>query len=195
MLRVGGQEAQSCEFVNGGILEQTQFRVSNTSPGYDLHIYLDPLARIGHLLVRLGLICFFLLRRWEQPQLAHHPKQALRTAGIAPLPQPVPQLHHAQTGIAAAHILDQLQLRLRVLVWVAVGPTGLAGQGLDRSIPASLPEVDVGPALVVLPAGTADAVFLCVFHQGLPICHVLCYTLAHEGFGLLSCGCCSQLQL
>lgn len=54
------------------------------------------------------------------------------------------------------------------------------------TVPALLPEVDVRPALVVLPAGAADAVLLCVLHQGLPICHVLCYTLAHEEYGLLS---------
>ena len=49
--------------------------------------------------------------------------------------------------------------------------------------PAGLPEVDVRPAFVILPAGTADAVFFRVLHQGLPICHVLCYTFAHEGYG------------
>ena len=52
-----------------------------------------------------------------------------------------------------------------------------------------------GCALVVLSAGTADAVFLRVLHQGLPIRHVLCYTLAHEGYGPLSSSCCLQLQL
>lgn len=40
-----------------------------------------------------------------------------------------------------------------------------------------------GAALVVLPAGT---VFLRVLHQGLSVCHVLRYTLAHEGYDLLS---------
>ena len=71
-----------------------------------------------------------------------------------------------------------------MLVGVTVGPPGLAGQGCRSSIPAGLPEVDVRPALVVLSAGPADAVFLRIFHWGLPICHVLCYTLAHEGYGL-----------
>ena len=95
----------------------------------------------------------------------------------------------------AAHIPDQLQLRFCVLVWRAVGPPGLADQGFCSTIPASPPEVDIRPALVKLPAGTADAVFLRVLHQGLPVCHVLCYTLAHEGYGPLSSSCCLQLQL
>ena len=44
--------------------------------------------------------------------------------------------------------------------------SGLAGKGCHTSIPALLPEVDIRPALVVLPAGAADAVFLCVLHEG-----------------------------
>ena len=143
LFRVGGQEAQAGELVNGGILEQAKLRVCNTPAGYYLHVYLDPLAWIGHLLVRLGFIRFFLLNRRKQSQLAQKAEQALRAAGVAALPQPVPQFHHAQVRIAAAHIPDQLQFRLCMLVGMAVGPPGPAGQGLCRSIPSGLPEVDV----------------------------------------------------
>ena len=38
----------------------------------------------------------------------------------------------------------------------------------------------------LLLTGTADAVFLRIFHQGLPIRHILYYTLAYEGYGFLS---------
>ena len=34
-----------------------------------------------------------------------------------------------------------------------------------------------------------------ILHQRLPIRHVLCYTLAHEGYGLLSQSCCVVTQL
>ena len=44
------------------------------------------------------------------------------------LAQPVPQFHHAQGGIAAAHVPDYLQFRFGVLVGMTVGPPGLAGQ-------------------------------------------------------------------
>ena len=87
-----------------------------------------------------------------------------RITPVAALPQTVPEFDHAQGWIPAAHIADELQLGLCVLVGVAVGPSGLAGQGRHTTIPALLPEVDVRPALVVLPAGAADAVFLCVLH-------------------------------
>ena len=186
LLRIGSQESQAGKLINSGILKQAQFWVSNALAGHHLHVHLNTLTWIGHLLVRLWFIHFFLRSSRKQPKFAHDSEQALRAAGIASQPQPVPQLHHAEVGIAAAHIPNQLQFCLRMLIWMAMGTSGLTGQGFHRAIPSSLPEVDVRPTLVVLPAGTAHTVFLCVFHQGLPVCHVLCYTLAHEGYGPLS---------
>ena len=107
LLRVSSQEAQACELINSSVLVQAQLRVCDTAAGNHLHIYLNPLAGIGHLLVGLWLVGRFLLFGWEQPQLSHYPEQALRAAGVAALPQPVPQLHHTQIWIAAAHIPDQ----------------------------------------------------------------------------------------
>ena len=96
--------------------------------GGHLYIHLDPLPRISHLLVGLWLIDWFLLCLWEQAQLSHDPEQAFRAAGAAPLLQTVPQFHHAKFGISAAHVPDQLQLCLCMLVQVSVGPPGPARQ-------------------------------------------------------------------
>ena len=164
LLWVGGQEAQTGELVNGGVLVQTQFRVGDAALGDHFHIHLDPLTRVGHLLIGFGLISWFLFCLWEHPEFPHHPEQAFRAAGIAPLLQAVPQFHHAQVRISAAHVPNQLQFRLCVLVWMAVGPTGLTRQGFCCAIPPGLPEVDIRPAFVILPAGPADAVFLCILH-------------------------------
>lgn len=108
LFRVGGQEAQACELVNGCVLVQAQLRVSNAATGDHLYIYihLDTLAGIGHLLVGLWPVGGFLLFRREHSQLPHYPEQALRAAGVAPLPQTVPQLYHTQIWIAAAHVPD-----------------------------------------------------------------------------------------
>ena len=63
LLRVGGQEAQAGELINGGVLKQAEFRVGDAAAGDHLHIYLNPLAGIGHLLVGLWLVGRFLLFR------------------------------------------------------------------------------------------------------------------------------------
>ena len=107
LFRVGRQEAQAGKLVNGSILVQAQFWVCNTASGDHFHIHLDALAGISHLLIGLGFISWFLLFGWEQTQRSHDPEQALRAAGVAPLPQTVPQFHHTQGWIAAAHIPDQ----------------------------------------------------------------------------------------
>ena len=129
LLRIGGQETEPGELVNGGILEQAQLWVSNAAAGNYFHIHLDPFSRIRHLLVRFWRISLFLLLLWEHPQLTHDPEQALGSAGVAALLQAVPQLHQAKLWIAAAHIPDELQFRFGMLVWMAVRTPGLAGQG------------------------------------------------------------------
>ena len=106
LLRVGSQEAQASELINGSVLEQAELRVRNAPAGHHFHVHLYPLAGIGHLLVRLGLVRFFLPGGRKQPQFTHDPEQTLGAADVAPLPQPVPQLYHAQVGVAAAHIPD-----------------------------------------------------------------------------------------
>ena len=66
LLGVDGKKAQTCELINGGVLVQVQLRVCDVAVGHYLHIYLNPLARIGHLLIGLGLIgrlLFFLGNR------------------------------------------------------------------------------------------------------------------------------------
>ena len=118
------QETQTGELINSRILEQAKLLACNTPAGHYLHIYRYPLPWVRHLLIGLWLVDWFLL---GLPQLAHDPEQALWTAGVASEPQTVPQFHHAQFGITAAHIPDQLQFCLGVLVWMTMGPPGSAG--------------------------------------------------------------------
>lgn len=98
---------------------------------------------IGHLLVGLGFVGVFLCILQEHPQLPHNPEQALRAAGIAPLPYPVPQFYHSKGWITAAHVLDQLEFCLCVLIGMAVRPSGLTDQRTDHPVPAGLPEVNI----------------------------------------------------
>ena len=164
LLRVGSEEAQARELVDGDVLEQAKLRICDTGSGDHLHIHLNSLTGVGHLLVRLRFVRFFHRFSRKHAHFTHDAEQALRAAGVAALPQTMPQLDHTQRGIPAAHIADKLQLDLRVLVGVAVGPPGLAAQGRHTTVPALLPEVDIRPALILLPTGAADTVFLCVLH-------------------------------
>lgn len=152
--------------------------------GLDINLY--PLSRIGHLLIRLWLIGFRFGHGGRQPEFAQDAKQTLQTAGISPLSKPVPQLRQAQFRVSAAHVPDELEFLRCMLVGVVTGPAGLTRQRLYRAVPACFLEINIRPGSIILSAGPPNAVLLCVFHQGLPVRHVLCYILAHKGCGLLS---------
>ncbi|MEG2378043.1 MAG: hypothetical protein RSC43_06785 [Clostridia bacterium] len=83
-------------------------------------------------------------------------------AGVATFAQSVPELNHAQCGVvAAAHIADELQLISTVLIRMVMRSAGQARKGREGSVVPCFPEIDVGTALVILPAGAGDAVFFC----------------------------------
>lgn len=50
-----------------------------------------------------------------------------------------------------------------LFIGMAVRPLGLADQGFYAPVPPAAPEVDIRPALVVLSAGPADAIFFSYF--------------------------------
>ena len=56
------QETEPGELIDSGVLEQTQFGGSRATAGDHFHIYLDALARIGHLLIEVGGTSFFVFR-------------------------------------------------------------------------------------------------------------------------------------
>ena len=125
LLRIGHEEPQAGELIYRCILKKSQFRVANALSGYHFHIHLNPLARIGHLLIGFGLIFLLFLTIRKQSQLLHNPVQALGVPAIASLLRMPPELNQTQARIPAAHISDQLQLILGMLIRMAVRPFGL----------------------------------------------------------------------
>lgn len=108
LFRISGQEAETGELIDGGVLEESLLWVGKTLEGDHLDVDLHSLTGVLHLLVGFGNVC--LLRFWwrEHPLLPHDPEQALRVPGISSLSQPVPKLCHTQIGISSAHIPDEL---------------------------------------------------------------------------------------
>lgn len=76
-------------------------------------------------------------------------------------------------------ISEELEFFLCMPPGVAVRTSGLTGKGLQGTIVAGTPEVDIRPAFVVLPAGPAYTVLLGIDEQRLAVFHILCYTV-HE---------------
>ncbi len=108
MFRIGGEEAEPCEFVDCSILKQAKLRIGNAFARNDLDVHLNTLAGILHLLIGFGLIFRFRLHCGEQAHFSHDPEQAFRAASISSLSQAVPQFDHSEVWVPSAKITDEL---------------------------------------------------------------------------------------
>ena len=89
---VSSQVPQPRKLVDGGILKESlPGRTARARNNLDVN--LNTLAGVGHLLVGLGFVCFFLLSCREQTKLPHDPKQTLRAAGPGRREGGAPQMY------------------------------------------------------------------------------------------------------
>ena len=164
LLRVSRKEAQTGKFINGSVLKQPQIGIGNTLAGYNLNIHLYAFTGISHLLIGLRLVSIFGFGGRKHIEFSHDAEKALRTASVTALFKPVPKLDQTEIRVAPAHITDEFEFVLCMLIGVTVRSAGLAGKGRHTTVPARFPKVDVGAAFVVLPACPADTVFFRIFH-------------------------------
>ena len=133
LFRVGGQEAQAGELVNGGVLEQAEFRVCDTACG-EPPSHPPELAGRDRSSARRAWACklFSSLSTGNSPSFAHDPEQALRAAGIAPLPQPVPQFHHAEVWDSGGACPGSASAPPLCAGWDGCGAAGTGRPGIPR---------------------------------------------------------------
>ena len=85
------------------------------------HVNLDSLPRMLHLFIRFRNI----LRVWQFDGIPADPVQKLIHAGdrsgVTILPQLDPEPHQTSVRVSAAHIPDQSNFCLRMLIGMAVG--------------------------------------------------------------------------
>lgn len=167
--------------VDRSVLKEPLSLICKAVSRHNFNVDLDALTGTGHLFIGLWLALFLCRLFLDKTFPTHTAKQTFNSAGISSFLQSLPQLGKPQLGIPVSHITNKFEFFLCVLPRMAVRPSGLTGKGFYCPIPATTPEVDVGASFVVFAACSADTILLCVLHQGLPILHVLCYTIAHEG--------------
>ena len=178
----GLQIAETAVLIQEGVLiKLLSGSLSNEAGSRDvLYVYLDPLPRIQHLLVRLGDV---LGVRELNGHIACSSQDAVQAGdgpGIAALAELHPEHHQASVGISAAHGLDKFQLLRRMLVRMTARAVGTVREGLQGTVVALLPAVDILAVGVVADRSFCDAVFLRILNQGLPVEHGLCYLIHGE---------------
>ena len=172
-------------FVYRGVLKEAKTVGDDALSGNGLHVDLDALTGISHLLIGLGDILLLWTGSGEHIEFSHGAEQGYQAASISSPSEPSPQLRHPKPRIPPPHISDQLDLGVGMLSGVTMWAAGLGCQGFDRPIVPTAPEVDGRACFIVLARCLCDTIFLCVLQQGLPIPHVLCYAI-HGRRALLS---------
>ena len=144
------------------------------------HINLDPLSRMIHLFIGLRDVL------WVRRMYSHDPlfpEEMVKTgngAGVTALAEFDPESDQTGMGISAAHIVDQADLIIRMLVWVVMGSAGAVPQGAPGSAIAAFPAVDILPVQMVADGRCCDAVLIGILDHRLPEAHRLCYLIHGE---------------
>ena len=181
MLPVRLQDPETAVFINKCVLEITFIFRFTYQAGFRniFDINLPSLSRILHLFIRFGF--FFGIR--ELDWFAIYPTQStIQTrdgSGVTTLAQLYPEHHKTGVRVPAAHILDELNLRISVLVRMAVRTMRAVCQGLKRTIILLAPTVDILSGGLVANRSLCNAMFERIFNYHLLKPHVLCY-LTHS---------------
>lgn len=159
------QITEAAVFVEEGILIISAFFGSGANQAalrdkFDVNLH--PLAWILHLFIGLWDI----FRVWQLlchlAALAQETVQSRDGARVAPQLQLYPEYHQTSIGVAAAHIPDELDFIGSMLVWMAVRTVGTILQGLQRSVIALAPAVDILPVGAVADRRFCHSVLLCI---------------------------------
>ena len=105
---------------------------------------------------------------WVRRMYSHDPlfpEEMVKTgngAGVTALAEFDPESDQTGMGISAAHIVDQADLIIRMLVWVVMGSAGAVPQGAPGSAIAAFPAVNILPVGLVLDGSFGNTIFLSI---------------------------------
>ena len=177
------KDPKTAVFVDECVLEVATFLsgfTNQTRLWNKFDINLAPLSWILHLFVRFG----FLFRVGQFYRFTVQPAQnTVQTgdgSGIASLAQLDPEHHQTGVRVPAAHVLDELDLGICMLVRVVVRAVRAICKGTNCSVVLLTPAVDVLPGGFVADCSLCDAVLKRILNYYLLKPHVLCYLIHSE---------------
>ena len=155
-------------FVNGGVLiELLSLCLVHQTDGRDeLHVDLDALAWMVHLLVRLGDVLWVGWFNGGKALLFEETVKAGDGTIVTTLHELDPEDDEAGIGITPAHIGDEFDFIRGMLVRMVVRPPGSVTQGLYGAIKASFPAVDVLPVSLIFDSSVGNTIFISIPDKG-----------------------------
>lgn len=154
--------------VNSSILEETfanDAAVDKTGGGDKLHIDLEALTGIVHLLIRLRDILGVRGMDSHDALFFEETVEAGDGAGVAALGELYPEHDKAGIRVTPAHIEDEFGFLRGMLVRVVVGSSGAVAEGLDRAVIAAFPAVDILPVGLIFDGSFRDPKFISIVEE------------------------------
>lgn len=154
--------------INGGILEEVLSNdpaVHKTGRRNKLHIHLNALAGMVHLLIRLRDILRVRRMDGHDTLPAEEPVKPGNGAGVAALHEFYPENDETSIRVAPAHIEDEFDFLRGVLVRVVMRSARVVTERLNGAIKAPFPAVDVLPVGFVFDGSFGNTIFLSIFNK------------------------------
>ena len=167
MLFKGFHKTPSGILVNSSILEEllSDHPAVNQTGGRDeLHIDLYALAGMVHLLIGFRDILGIGRMNSHDALSAQEAVKARNGAGIAPLHEFYPKHDEACIRVTPAQIEDELDFFGSMLVGMVVRPSGAFAEGLNRTVIAALPTVNILSVLFVFDGSFGDTKLFSIFN-------------------------------
>ena len=109
----------------------------------EFHVDLNALAGIAHLLIGLGNVLGVWRLDRHDPLASQNTVQTGDGTLIAALSELHPEDNQTGMGVTASHIGNQFQLRWRMLIGMAVWPSGEISERVPGAVITVLPAVDI----------------------------------------------------
>lgn len=161
-------KAPSGILINGGILEEMftdDPAVDKAGGGNNLHIDLEALSWVVHLLIRLWNILRVGRMDGHDALLFEETVKAGDGAGVTALHELDPEDDESGMGVAPAHIRDEPDLLWGMLVRVVVRPARAVTEGLNGAVKAAFPAVDILSVGLISDGSVGDTIFLSIIDK------------------------------
>ena len=158
-------EAPSGILINGRVLEELLSNdpaVFKAGRGNKLHIHLNPLPGIRHLLIRFRDVFGIRGMNRHNPLFFEEAVESGDGAGIAALSELNPENDEAGIRITSSHMGDQLFFLRGMLIGVMVRTSGAFTQGFDGAVKTAHPAIDILAVGFIFDSCFGNAILLCV---------------------------------
>ena len=155
--------------VDGRVLEKLfsdHLWIFQTCRRNKFHINLDALSGMIHCFIGLRDVLWVWRMNSHDPLLSEETVKAGNGTGVTTLSEFDPENDQTVMRVSASHIVNELDFRSRMLIWVVMRSSGTVPQRVPGTVIAAFPAVDILPVGFIFDSSFCDPKSLSVLNQG-----------------------------